>query len=645
MTTTAPLPRPVPSWLRRRGGALLAAVALAGGLLAAKPPLRVWWKEHALPRGQEPTVLLVTLDATRADRLGCYGYKQGKTPAADELAAQGVLFEQAYAAAPSCLPSHATILTGRLPVHHGARDDLDTLALDAPTLAEQFRAAGYRTAAFVGTSSLDQSRGLTRGFDVYHDDFGPPGKRPGAYERGAATVVVDRILAWLEAPDDRPLFLWAHLADSMAPHNLTEAMARDFAGRAYDGEVASVDGHMARLISGVRRKHPETLIAALADHGESLGDHGEETFGYFLYGATTRVPLLISMPGRIPSGVRVAPVVRTVDLAPTLLDLVGLPVPSGLDGVSLVPLMVGRSREGPGPAAIENVSLRRKYGFAPLFALRSGPYLYVKAPRPELYDTVQDPQEKDDVSARLARVATRLASELAALIPDSLAPDTGGLRDPKDTLDLYNRYQLALEMEGRREFVQAVGAYRSILSEAPGFVFARRKLSEAVIRAGRLGEAELEMKGLIEQGQAVDSTYLNLALVRYRLKKTDEALEWVGKGVAQFPRSAALRHRRGRLLLEAKRYGEAEADLREALSLEPRILDASVALGLALDGQGRNEEARALFAEVRRLAPDSREAGEAAVALGLAPASPSPTLSPSPGPSPSPTPTPSPPPA
>jgi len=644
MTTTAPLPRPVPSWLRRRGGALLAAVALAGGLLAAKPPLRVWWKERALPRGQKPTVLLVTLDATRADRLGAYGHGQGTTTAADELAAQGVLFEQAYVAAPLCLPSHATILTGRLPLHHGARDELDTLSLDAPTLAEQFRAAGYRTAAFVGTSWLDQSRGLARGFEIYDDDFGPPGKRPGAFERGAAGVVVDRALAWLEAPDDRPLFLWAHLADSMAPHNLPEAIAEDFAGRAYDGEVASVDGQMGKLIAGVRRKHPQTLVAALADHAESLGDHGEDTFGYFLYSATTRVPLLISMPGHIPSGVRVAPVVRTVDLAPTLLDLVGLPVPSGLDGVSLVPLMVGRSREGPGPAAIENVSLRRKYGLAPLFALRSGPYLYVKAPRPELYDTAQEPLEKDDVSARLTRVATRLASELAALIPDSAAPDTGGLRDPKDTLDLYNRYQLALEMEGRRDYLQAIGAHRSILSEAPGFLYARRKLTEVLIRAGRLGESELEMKDLIEKGQAVDSTYLNLALVRYRLKKTDEALEWLAKGEAQFPRSAALRHRMGRLLLEAKRDQDAEAELREAISLEPRFLDAHLALGLALEGQGRKEEAGALFAELRRLAPDSPEAGEAAAALGLAPASPAPSPSPSPGSSPSTTPTPSPPP-
>jgi arylsulfatase A-like enzyme len=255
MTTATPVARVGAS---HRWGPLAVAAAAAGlvaGLLAA-PQLGVRWKERALPRGRKPTVLLITLDATRADRLGCYGYKQGKTPAADELATQGVLFEQAYAAAPFCLPSHATILTGRLPLHHGARDDLDTLALDAPTLAEQFRAAGYRTAAFVGTTSLDQSRGLTRGFDAYHDDFGPPGKRPGAYERGAATVVVDRILAWLEAPDDRPLFLWAHLADSMAPHNLPEAMAKEFPGRAYDGEVASVDGHMGRLISGVRRKHP-----------------------------------------------------------------------------------------------------------------------------------------------------------------------------------------------------------------------------------------------------------------------------------------------------------------------------------------------------------------------------------------------------
>jgi len=627
MTTTTHVARADPSRLWRVGAMVLAAAGLVAALVAAAPRLGVWWKERALPRGQKPTVLLVTLDATRADRLGCYGYQAGKTPSADDLAKQGVLFEQAYVQVPLCLPSHVTLMTGRLPVHHGVREDPDTLGPQVPTLAEQFRAGGYRTAAFVSTSSLDQGRGLSRGFDIYQDDFGPAGKRPGAYERGAASVIADRVLAWLEVTDDRPLFLWVHLADSMAPHNLPEAVAKDFPGRPYDGEVATVDAQMGRLVSGVRRRHARTLVAAVADHGESLGDHGEDTFGYFLYSATTRVPFLISMPGSVPSGIRVAPVVRSVDLAPTLLDLVGLQAPPGLDGASLVPLMVGRSREGPGSAAIENVALRPKYGLAPLFALRSGPYLYVKAPRPELYDTVQDPQEKDDASSRLTRIASSLASELKSRIPDSAAPETKDLQDPKDALDLYNRYQIALDLEGHRDYTHAIDAQRSILSEAPGFLNAQRKLSELLIRAGRFAESELVLRDLIEKGQTVDTTYLNMALVLYRSKKTDEALEWLRKGAAAFPTSAALRHRLGRILLEVKRYDEAERELREALALEPRFLDAYVALGNALTGLGRKDEARAVFEKVREVAPESPEAGEAAQALGLS----SPLPSPSPG--------------
>ena len=639
MTTTTSLPHAAPRSRLRAGSAILVAAVAVAAVLAARagPRLSVWWKERTLPRGLKPTVLLVTLDATRADHLGCYGYATGQTPAADELARQGVLFEQAYAQVPLCLPSHATMLTGRWPVRHGVRSDLDTLGPEVPTLAEQFRTAGYRTAAFVSTSSLDQSHGLGRGFDVYQDDFGPPGKRPGAYERGAAPVVVNRALAWLEATDTRPLFLWVHLADAMAPHDVPEARVKDFAGRPYDGEVAEVDGDMGRLVSGVRRRHPQTLVAALADHGESLGDHGEDSFGYFVYSATTRVPFLVSMPGRLPSGVRVPAIVRSVDLMPTLLDLVGLPAPPGLDGASLVPLMVGRSREGPGPAPIENVSLRSKYGLAPLFALRSGPYLFVKAPRSELYDVAQDPQEKDDASARLTRIASTLALELQARIPDSAAPENGALPDPKDALDLYNRYQLAQEMEGRRDFARAVAAYRSILSEAPGFTNARRKLSEVLIRAGEVRESELVMKELIEKNQAVDVTYLNLALLRYRAKKTDEALEWLRNGVAAFPASAALRHRLGRLLLEVKRYDDAERELREAQAREPRFLDVYVALGAALDGLGRKDEARTVYQKVREMAPDSTEAGEAAVALGLAPAPASSPSAPTASPSPSPT--------
>jgi len=294
--------------------------------------------------------------------------------------------------------------------------------------------------------------------------------------------------------------------------------------------------------------------------------------------------------------------------------------------------MLGRSTEGPGPAAMENLSLRDKYGLAPLSALRSGPYLYVKAPRPELYDTAQDPQEKDDASARLARVAERLASDLASRIPESVSPEPGGLRDPKDSLDLYNRYQLALEREGHHDFEQAIEVQRSILSEAPGFLYSRRKLTELLIRAGRLAESELEMKALIEKKQALDNTYLNMALVRYRVKKPDEALAWLEKGEAEFPRSPSLRHRRGRLLLEAKRYAEAESELREALSLEPRLLDGYVALGQALHGQGRDEEANGVVQELRRLAPDSPEAAQTAAGLDETPGSPAPPIPPAPAP-------------
>jgi len=317
-----------------------------------------------------------------------------------------------------------------------------------------------------------------------------------------------------------------------------------------------------------------------------------------------------------------------MDLMPTLLDLAGLAAPAGLDGASLVPLMVGRSHEGPGPAVIENLALRSKFGLAPLFALRSGPYLFVKAPRSELFDVVQDPPEKDDASARLTRIASTLASELQARIPDSTTPESAALPDPKDAVDLYKRYQLALEMEGQRDFARAEAAHRSILSEQPGFASARSRLSEVLIRAGQLGASELELRQLIEKKQAQDNTYLNLALVLYRSKKTDEAVDWLKKGTAAFPSSTALRHRLGRVLLELKRYDEAERALREALALEPRFLDVYVALGATLEGQGRKDEARALYEKVREIAPESSEAKEAAVALGLAPA---PAASPSPG--------------
>jgi arylsulfatase A-like enzyme len=376
-----------------------AGIAIVGALLVA---LGVGaWLLLGPRRGNGTSVLLVTLDAARADRLGAYGGGV-PTPNLDALAREGAVFTQAYTAAPLCLPGHASILTGRWPPHHGVRTEIQDLAPRAgATAAELFKRAGYRTAAVVSSTLLDHSRGLARGFDEYLDDLNEPGKKPGRGERESAERVVDRALGWLAGAGPEPVFLWVHLSDAKEPHQPPPDLAKEYADRPYDGEIVALDRAVGRLRAKMAEARPQSVVAVVADHGDGLGDHGEDGFGYFLYGATTRVPLIVSLPAGQPRGTKVPAVVRTIDLLPTLLDLCGLRVPR-MDGRSLRPLMEGRTQQGPGPAVIENMDLRRGYGLAPLFALRDGDRLYVRAPRPELYDVAHDPGRRRDLATRAA---------------------------------------------------------------------------------------------------------------------------------------------------------------------------------------------------------------------------------------------------
>jgi arylsulfatase A-like enzyme/Flp pilus assembly protein TadD len=562
--------------------------------------MAAWIGGCARPGRPRPSVLLVTLEAVRADRLGAYGYAPARTARLDALAREGVLFEKAYAAAPLCRPAVTTVLTGRGPASHRVREDVGvSLAESVPLVTEVFRSQGYRTGAFVGSSVLGRSSGLFRGFEQWVDDFGAPGKRSGRAEPGTPEETAAAALRWLETTGSSELvFAWVHLE-------------RTTASDSYDASLAATDAGLGRLVDGFRRARPSLAVAVLADHGEALGDHGEDGFGYFVYSATTRVPLLISFPEAL-SRRRVASVVRSMDVAPTLLDLAGVAALPGLEGASLVPLMTGRVAEGPGPALIENLSLVSRYGLSPLFAIRSGAHLYIRAPRPELYDSDQDPGERVDLAERLARVATRLDTELPRSVEDR-----PGLADPKAALDLYHRYREAQDLDDRGDRRRAIEGYRAVLADAPGFVFAERKLAGALLAEKQTAEAVRLFEGLVQRKQGNESTYLNLALARYRNGELDGALRGLREGVQALPASAALHHRAGRLLLELKRPADAVTELTRAVELEPRLLDAHLALGSACESLGRLPEAEASYRRVLDIAGAGSSDGQEASA-GLA---------------------------
>lgn len=458
---------------KKRFHPLLAMLGLLLLPAAASPP------DPTEAPATRPNVLLVTIDTLRADHLGSYGDRLAHTPVLDELARHGVRFADATAHVPLTLPAHVAILTGRYPSRYGVRlNGMTVLPDTVPTLAASFKAAGYLTAAFVASAILDKSYGLARGFDVYDDDFKTSGSGDIALSelQRPASEVESLAARWLERAPPSPWFVWVHFFDPHLPYTPPAKYLALAKGRPYDGEIACTDASLGALLGKIDRA--STVVVVTGDHGESLGDHGEEDHGYFIYDSTLSVPLIIDAPGFVSRVVKEQ--VRSIDIAPTVEELAGFPVGEH-DGESLVPLMRGEARREVPPSYAESWYPRLHFGWSELRAVRVGEWKYIAAPRSELYDLRADPRERSSVIGTKAPVAGRLAQELSTLgarlqaasaatappaQPDpetvrrlqalgyvgGFAPtaSTSGGADPKDRIQEYQQY--------RRLFNQALGA-------------------------------------------------------------------------------------------------------------------------------------------------------------------------------------------
>ena len=388
---------------RRHAFALLAALSLPLIAVSDSPG-----RYAERPRN----VLLITLDTMRADRLPAYGFQGVDTPVLDRIAAEGTIFEEAFAAAPLTLPSHASLFTGIYPPRLGVRDNAGApLGSEFTTLAEFLRAQGLETAAFVASAVLAPGRGVEQGFGLYSG--GDPARcaSAGPPTRRRAGHVVDDALSWLERRDGGPFFAWVHLFDTHRPFDLPP----DYQDRYLDPYLAAIayeDSQIGRLIVHLesRRLLEDTLVVVVGDHGESLGDHGEESHGIFVYQEALRVPLIMRGPG--VSARRVTGPVRLVDVTPTVLSLLGLTA-SDIDGTSLM----GRGERGGPEGDLEVYSESMyplRFGWAPLRSLRADRYKLIDAPRPELYDLSSDPGEERNASEQHPAVVAAMRSRLGA---------------------------------------------------------------------------------------------------------------------------------------------------------------------------------------------------------------------------------------
>ncbi len=577
----------------------LTAVACGGGTGDAPGPGSASKAEPA-PAASPPSaslepvenVVLITVDTLRWDALGFAGNERVETPTLDRLAAGGLVFENAHAHNVVTLPSHANILTGRLPFEHGIRDNAGfRLPESVPTAATLLAEAGFATGAFVGAFPLDARYGLGRGFEVYDDSY-PEGAGPAALEipERRGDEVVAAALDWWRANADRRRFLWVHLYDPHGPYAPPEPFASRYRDAAYLGEVAATDAFLAPLLTPILDgSEPPTLVVFTSDHGEALGDHGEDTHGLFAYEATLKVPLVLRAPG-LPAGSSAAPAGHA-DLLPTLLAAAGVEPPPGLAGRSLLAPRAGAAAP---PVYFESLGPALDRGWAPLRGVIAEGKKLVALPIPELYDLAADPGEKNNLAGERRDAVRRLAAMLPA--ESSWPPPRGAISGEE---------QAALESLG---YLTGGGAEKTAWGpedDPKRLVELDRKMHALVdlYRRGRVEEAIAVGREVIRARPDMGITYLYVAQLLLQADRLDEALAVLGEANRRGIGGSGLARQLGLSLAEAGRYAEA-LNVLEPLSgsRDPDVLNA---LGLVLSESGRQGDAARVLGRVFETDPDN----------------------------------------
>ena len=566
-----------------------------------------------------PNIILITLDTTRADRVGFLGSQLGLTPNLDALAHEGVIFTQAYSNVPLTTASHATILSGTYPQFHHVNDAGVPLAKSLPYAPDILSKVGYRTAAFVGAVILDPSGGapgFARGFQTYDAGFRARQSGEDRYttleRRG--TEVVDHALSWLDKKPMGPFFLWVHLYDPHAPYDPPEPFRSRYRSNPYNGEIASTDSAVGKLLDELRARKlfDESLIIVVADHGEALGEHGERGHGIFLYDPTIHVPMLMKMPRQRSAGRKVESRVSLVDVMPTLLQVAGQGVPKVVQGESLLPLIYSApaKAESDRPAYAESEYPHNAYGWSPLRSLRSGKYLFIDAPRPELYDALNDPSEEHDLLPTSKAVGETLGTQLrkfrartssASLAPkqalnaqqqanlqalgyvasgEPSAPNSvAGEADPKDKIEIANQMteaNLALE-EGKYE--QAIQTLQSVVGKDATIAAAYTDLGTAWSALGDDRQAVPVLRKAVELRPKSVNAHYQLATVLFETGDLPGAALQYEAAVAGFPESPDMHYSLAAVYVRIHREEDAKHQLLEAVRLKPKHYDANLMLG------------------------------------------------------------------
>ena len=600
----------------------------------------------AAPAKQAPNVLLITIDTLRADHLGCYGYQQIRTPNIDRLAVEGVRFERAYSPVPITLPAHAAIFTGSYPMRTGMHDfSGNRLPSDQPTLASLLRGQGYATAGIVGSAVLDSRFGLNRGFDFHYDHFDfsrldetnlDAMERPG-------NVVVDQGLAWLSRERARRFFLWIHLYDPHYPYRPPPPYNEQYQAQPYDGEIAFADAQVGRLLRFLKEKHlyDNTFVILAGDHGEGLGEHGEKTHGFFIYNSTLRVPLIFKLPaGQVVRNKVISHAVSLIDLLPTVLQVVGVPIPSAVQGKGLLPLVLGQGSASSEGLYAETYLPRIHFNWSELRSILVGPFHFIDAAKPELYDLSKDPRELRNLFSQQSAPANRLRSQLAQLVKKyspvsgrgeaestSLDPvlmerlkslgyvavSAGGsstisyrnLPDPKDRIQMYELVSEAISDSQHGRYAASTAKLRATFRIEKDSLPVHYLLALNYYRQGDFGSAIQEFQDLLRMRPDYALAVYDLGLAYGKAGDWEQAIVWLKRALELDSTNFSAAFNLGAAYLQKGRVQESLAAFQKSVTIDPDYAPGYAALGELLLYQGQVDQALAALRKAVSLAPDN----------------------------------------
>ena len=623
-------------------------------------------KKPITPTVQLPNIILITLDTTRADRMGFLGSERGLTPNLDALAKQSVVFTRAYAQVPLTTPSHAALLTGTYPQFSHVEDLGAPLGKDLPYLPDLLHQHGYHTAAFLGAYILDPGAtapGFQRGFDVYDANFHQ--RKPGedrykSVERRAEDVA-NRALGWLSRHQQRPFFVWLHFYDAHDPYDPPEPFKSHYASEPYDGEIAYTDSIVGSFVE-VLRKHglyQNSVIAIAADHGEAFGEHGEERHGMFLYDETIHVPLLLKLPAERFGGKRIEERVALAEVAPTLLEAAGVAAPATMQTKSLFPLMDAAKIDRAKPDAVKSAAddkgkaaerpvysetnyAHRAFGWSELRSWRTGKYFYVQAPKRELYDQSSDPDAVKNLAPAAKAVADTLESQLAnfqvktgsakaeatKLDPTQaeklralgyLASDSAGANnsekavvDPKDKIEIANKFHRSLVDLEEDRYDAAIAELSEVVRLEPDIASGHLELGRALVHVQRYQEALPVLRTAAEKNPKSGMAHYELGLALIKTGQWEAALPEMQAAVVCTPSSSQLHFYAGAVHLRLKHIPEATAEFENSLKIEPDHFLANLKYGEMLLREG---DASGALPKLSRAAKVDTKSAEAHAAL------------------------------